>query len=241
MVNEMTNCGEMFGPQGPQGVQGLQGIQGPYGQDGGPGSVGPMGLQGIPGIAGLTGPIGIQGPVGAPGPQGLQGLQGIPGIGAISGIPKAAYLSIYSLTNQTLASLASPFLESVSSNSGDFDASLASASGVVRVLVHGFYLLNWTVDGHLTAPFPTPIPGWSFGIYLNGALIPGSLSGSYSVSADQLSVNNSGSVIVELKVGDLIKLVNTSSNSVDIVSVLSGSLFPAASATLNLSLVQLLP
>ena len=152
-----------------------------------------------------------------------------------------AYLNVYSLKDQTIASLASPTLEVVSVNSGDFDTSLASTTGEIKSLTHGIYLLNWGLDGILQPPYPAPIPAWSFSVYINGVLSPGSVSGSFSISPDDLVIHDAAEIIFELKAGDVFKLVNTCIAAVNAKTTVFGSLVPIASARLNLTMLKKLP
>ncbi len=236
-------CCCCFGAQGPQGVpgaQGQQGIQGVPGKDGPQGPNGPTGLQGIPGRNGDQGPIGLQGPQGLIGPQGVQGIQGLSGKDCDCE-SVAQYLSIYSLTDQVVPSLASPFLNLVNSASAGFDISAAPVSGEVKILNHGIYSVNWGFDGKLQPPYPFPIPAWALGIYKNGVLLPGTTSGSFSITPDDICVHDSADAIVELKAGDIIKIVNLSTMTILGVSNPVGTLFPIASARLNISLIKKLP
>jgi hypothetical protein len=217
-TRKCCKCG-CTGPQGPQGVPGLQGVPGPQGE---PGNVGPQGIQGTPG------------------PQGLQGLQG--NAGEDCGC-ETAYLSLYTIDDQVIPSLGSPFLDLENANSGplDFDITSASINGEIKVLHHGIYAIEWSFDGRLTPPYPFPVPAWSLGIYKNGILIPGSTSASFSLSPDELVVHDSASFIKEIDAGDIIKLVNTSLLPITAESVPTGTIFPVVSARINLILLKKLP
>jgi hypothetical protein len=207
--------------EGPQGV---------------PGSQGEQGVQGVPGPQGVPGQTGLQGP---------RGLQGAPGKDCEPSEQccERAYVSLYSNVNQTLPSGGSPLLEKMSilSSPLDFNVAMAPVSGEVTILKHGIYILNWGFDGLLTPPYPQPIPGWSLAIYHNGVFEPASASASFSISPDDLVIHTAGSYIDEFKVGDVIKLVNTSTLSINAVSSFAGTLVPVAAARLNMSLVKALP
>lgn len=208
--------------EGPQGVPGLQG---------------PQGIQGLSGAQGIMGLQGLQGP---------QGLQGAPGkdceASSSQDCCNFAYFSAYSILDQTLASLGSPKFEAMNVTSGalDFDMSSAATAGEIKFLKHGVYSLQWGVDAKLSPPYPAPVPAWSFALYRNNALLAGSTSGGFSISPDDLVIHNSACLIVELFAGDILKIVNTSSLSVNAVANVTGSLVPLSSARLNASLVKLL-
>lgn len=230
-------CCCCFGPQGPQGVPGMQGPQGIQGPPGSEGPIGPAGPQGSQGSQGPEGPQGIMGP------QGPQGLQGIPGKDCNRDdlCCVREYLNIFSLTTQTIPSVGSPVFEVIGLNSGAFDVSAAGTTGEIKCLKHGIYLLNWGVDAQLASPLPFPVPAWAFGIYLNGVNQPGSTSGSCTISPDEICTHTSAEDILELNVGDVIKLVNLSTLPVQIVTVPFGIVTPIASARINLALLKALP
>lgn len=225
----------VVGPTGPMGSPGQNGSAGPQGPQGNDGPPGPIGPQGQTGQNGLPGPMGPQGPQGIAGPQGLQGLQGVPGQDCSC---ESAYLSIYSLTDQTsISPNGSPFMELVNSNSGasDWDISLAPSTGEVKVMKHGIYTVQWGFDGRLAPPYPFPVPSWSLGIFRNGVLLPGSTSGGFSITPDDLIVHNSADFIIELFANDVIKMVNTSKLPLDGLTSPTGTNAPVAVARLNLT------
>lgn len=202
--------------QGPQGVPGLQGAQG---------------IQGVPG------PQGIDGQTGAQGPQGLQGAPGICNPSDCAGATSCCtqwYASVYSLAAQTVLSLGSAKLELVNATSAGFDITSASATGEIKVVNHGIYYINWAVDGSISPPFPSPIPSWGFGIYRNGTLLPGSSSGSFNSSPDDVITHSSGDGVFELMAGDLLKLVNISNSSVNVVANPIGVSKPLAAARMTI-------
>jgi hypothetical protein len=261
------------GPQGPQGNSGVNGVAGPKGNDGSQGPIGPQGLPGMsgnPGIPGIQGPVGSIGPQGLVGAAGVQGLQGVPGLNGlqgstgsvgpmgpagsqgvqgVQGVPgqncscTTAYLSIFTLMDQTIPSLSSPSLEqtNITSGSSDFDISNASSTGEVKVMNHGVYLLSWAVDGKLTPPYPFPVPAWSFEIYRNGVGVVGTSSAAFSITPDDLVVHDSADAILEIFAGDVLKIVNTSTMSVNVVSNPVGSLITISSVRFNLNMVKPLP
>lgn len=252
------------GPSGADGSNGAQGPQGSQGQTGPMGSQGPMGAQGNPGPMGLTGPMGPLGPQGVQGnsgsdgkdgsqgpsgPQGVQGLIGPEGPQGLQGPAgqdcscKVAYLNIFTEKDQTIPPMNSPTMEMLGITSGalDFDITNASTTGEVKILKHGVYSLSWAVDGKLTPPYPFPVPAWSFAIYRNGVLINSTSSGAFSITPDDLIVHDAADSIIEIFAGDVIKIVNTSTMSVNVVSNPTGSLITISSVRLNLNMIKHLP
>lgn len=211
---------QMYNPYCMQGAQGPAGLQGP------------QGIQGVPGSQGIQGPTGAQGP---------QGMQGIPGKDANSS-SKSYYASVYSLQPQTVQTNAALKLELVNySSASGIDLSNAASTGEMKVLNHGAYFVEWAFDGILQAPFPSPVPAWSLGIYRNGSLLPGSVSGSFSISPDDICTHCSGNMIIELQANDIIKLVNTSTLPLNAVATMVGSSVPVAAARVNISSIEILP
>ena len=237
------------GPQGipgPQGIEGPRGVQGVKGDAGERGDAGPQGNQGIQGSKGDPGQQGSQGIQGEVGQQGVQGIQGPMGPKCECNIPfgccDKAWVSLYSLQNQTIPSLSAATFELLSEMSpGDFDISNAAITGEIVCLNHGFYLLNWGFDGLLAPPYPFPVPAWGLGIYLNGVVQLGTTSGSCSISPDDICTHTSAEDIIELKVGDVIKLVNICSQAVNAVTIPFGIVGQIAAARINLVMIEKLP
>jgi hypothetical protein len=242
------NCCGCFGPQGPQGIQGLQGIPGPQGILGLQGVPGQNGSQGVPGPQGI---MGSQGEIGPMGPQGLQGIQGIPGKDCDHNCdcPEIPYLNIYA----SVAQIVQPFnVPSVSdqvlfdqqnSNSGalDFDLSQINISGDIKFLKHGIYHLQWQLQARITPPVPSPVPSWSFGFWLNGVLVPGSIYSGFTQAPGDDACHSTGDVIIEVKSGDTIRLRNTSISQVALNPNVTGSVFPITIASINIEGLKLLP
>lgn len=209
-------CTDCTCPPGPQGPMGPQGLAGPQGFSGATGSVGPQGF------LGPQGPQGIQGPTGSQGPC-------CPVVGT--------YTSVYSNLDQTLPPGAAALLELTSATTASFDLSMAGITGAVTVLKSGIYLVNWGVDGLLTPPYPTPVPAWTFGVTVNSILQMSTVSGSFSITPDDICTHDSGVSIISVMAGDVVQLVNTSLNTFSATSTVFGSAVPVASASLNLVLL----
>lgn len=217
------------GIQGPVGPQGLQGVAGPTGADG---SIGPQGPEG---------PQGIQGAQGAQGPQGAEGAQGAQGPEGPCCPVVQAYANVYNEDAQTIAIFGNPgdtvLFNANNAVSIHFDLSLMSTTGEIRFLRSGTYSIEYTLEA-LLDDFNFPVPIWTFGLFLNNALVPGSVFGSFSFSPDIIMTHAGGEVIINVIAGDLITLKNTSTETVNIVASPLGSLFPTASASINIHQVQ---
>lgn len=209
------------------------GVAGPSGPPGPPGASGSTGPQGISGATGATGPMGPQGDAGVAGPAGPQGPIGPTGTNG--------YLSLYSLADQILAPLQVIVMEHVNITTPGFDITSVATNGQVTILQHGIYEINWEFNGLLTPPIPFPVPGWSLGLFRNGLLLPGSVSGAFTISPDDICTHNSTVLQLELFAGDIITLVNTSTSDITAISSLDGSSVPITSAGLNFTLLEPLP
>lgn len=247
------------GPQGPAGPQGQRGPQGSQGQTGESGSQGPMGPQGpqghgSPGCQGPQGPVGAQGPAGEPGRDGIQGppgndgRQGVPGPQGPIG-PKgppgpkgpsccsegiSAYANLFSIVNQTVPSASVVLFDLANEYSPYFDISNANSTGDIVFNQSGIYFISYTVTGHLERIDPAqPLP-WSFGLYLDNSLINGSVFAGFTDDEEDLFSNTGGSVIVVAFKGQHLKLKNTSTNVVVLVSDVSGGSASNDSASINI-------
>lgn len=213
-----------YGSQGPQGVPGPQGQQG---------------IQGVAGPQGAAGIAGLQGP---------QGLQGPPGRDAGSGSSPAniSYASIYASSAQSIGAHSAAndivmFDNQSQVSPGDFDLSAMNTNGDIVFLKHGIYHIAWQIQGRISPPIPSPVPSWSFGLWLNGNLVPGSSYSGATTTPDDNASHSSGDIIVEVQAGDKMKLRNTSSNAVSLNPNVTGAVFPIAVASLNIESLKMLP
>jgi len=202
------------------------------------GPQGPAGLQGPQGVQGQSGPQGIMGPSGVQGPQGLQGPKGDPGKDCdCSQVGSKAYFNLYSQIDQHLTASggALDYCKFPSANAitaPDFDISQSNVSGEVKFLKAGTYQIGYSVDGHLEAPFPSPVPSFGMGLYLNGNFVSGSAEAGFTQSPDDDSISLSCTVIIDVKAGDMLKLRSVSTSPVNLVSFHSDLVVPMASSTL---------
>jgi hypothetical protein len=256
------------GPQGPagqtgaQGAQGLQGIPGLMGPQGAIGQMGPQGLQGPQGIDGPAGPVGPQGQIGKDGAQGPAGTQGPQGnVGpmgpqGIQGVPgkdcdchegdSEIYANVFASIAQVISSYNNPgdavlFDKQNSVSVGHFDLSMMNVTGDVKFLKHGIYHLAWQLQARVTPPVPNPVPSWSFGFWLNGILVPGSIYSGFTQAPGDDACHSTGDIIIEVKAGDLLRLRNTSVSSVNLNPSITGSVFPITIASINIEGLKSLP
>lgn len=198
----------------------------------------PPGAQGVPGVQGSTGSqgssgVGIQGPQGEPGSQGVQGIPGTQGLTGPQGPccqspgSQVSILNVFSTTDQNLPSLGTCLFENVNVfTATSFDVSQAGTTGEITFLKSGNYLLSWTAEGQLTPPYPNPVPAWSLALFLDGIPIPGSCFSGYTLFPAELTDNTGGTVVFNVTAGQVLKLVNTSTLPISLISTIPGSLFP---------------
>ena len=204
------------------------------------GPAGPQGISGLTGSPGTPGAPGVAGPQGLTGPQGPQGIQGLPGLQGACCPLTGSFTNVYSTTDQVVAPNAVPFMENISQTTTGFNLTTTAVDGHIIVNNPGIYSIQWGVGGILTPPFPAPVPAWSFGVAVNGVVDLGSTSGSFSVTPDDICTHNSGTFIVMLAAGDVVTLVNTSTNDVSLTAALLGSSIPVAAARISIVLLTAL-
>jgi len=209
--------------QGPQGPAGLQG---------------PQGIQGVPGAQGIPGPSGAQGP---------QGMQGEPGkdcdcSGSSAFLP---FANLFASVPEVIGPSGSAtdkvlFDKQNEVSAGDFDLTQANISGGVQFLKHGIYRISWLLQARIVPPVPEPVPSWSFGLWMNGVLVPGSIYSGYTQAPGDDACHSTGDVIIEVQANDVLKLRNTSVSAVNLNPAVTGSIFPITIASLNIVCVRAL-
>lgn len=215
-------CTDCICPPGPQGPQGPQGV----------GAQGDQGAQGLQGLQGPQG-IGAQGSQGIQGPPGIQGQVGPQGPCCQSPSGQVSVLNAYSTSDQNLDPLQVCLFEGINIvTATSFDVSQLSTTGEITFLKGGNYLLSWTAEGQLSPPFPEPVPAWSLALLLDGVLVPGSCFSGYTLFPAELTDNTGGTVVVFVNAGQVLKLVNSSTTPISLISTVPGSLFPETSASI---------
>lgn len=252
------------GPQGPKGDKGdagPAGPQGPIGPTGAQGAVGPVGPKGDTGADGAQGPKGDAGAIGPAGPQGDPGKNGADGATGPAGPtgpigPKGdpgvcdcevSFINLYASIPQTVPPNGLPGstvnYDKISSVhvAADYITATTPIDGKVGFVKHGLYRIDWILQGRITPPLPQPVPSWSFGLYLNGILVPGSIYSGFNSSPNDDASHSSGTVIFEIPAGAILELRNTCVSSVNLDPNVGGSVFPITIATLTATLMLPLP
>lgn len=205
--------------EGPQGVPGLQG---------------PQGIQGVPGSQGAMGQQGVQGP---------QGLQGPPGKDCEPNGHDCrccqSYINVYAAPPQIIQPFGlgadSVLFQGINASTpGDFDTSMMGVNGEVKFLKAGVYYVNWGAEAKVQPPIPQPTPSFSFGLWLNNVVVPGSVLSGYTQAPNDDTLHISGEVQINVNAGDVLKLRNASSHILDMSPNTIGIQFPVTVASLNI-------
>lgn len=142
-------------------------------------------------------------------------------------------MNAYSTQDQVIPSLGVCLFESTNIVTvTSFDVSMLATTGEITFLKGGNYLLSWTAEGQLTPPFPDPVPAWSLAFLLDGVLVPGSCFSGYTLFPAELTDNTGGTVVVNVNAGQVLKLVNSSTLPISLISTVPGSLFPEVSVSI---------
>jgi len=209
------------GPMGPAGLQGSQGIQG------------------VPGAQGIMGPSGAQGNPGAQGPKGDPGICDCPEMDCCC----ESYANVFATVPQSVDAFggANDMVKFDAQNAvavADFDLTGMAASGDIKFLKHAIYHIAWQLQARIATPVPTPVPSWSFGFWLNGVLVPGSIYSGFTQAPGDDACHSTGDVIIEVNPGDILKLRNTSVSTVSLNPNVTGSVFPITIASVNIECVK---
>lgn len=209
--------------QGPQGVPGLQGMQG---------------IEGVPGA---------QGPAGQTGLQGVQGLQGPPGVCSDEQCHGHArdckccesYANVWAQPPQILGAFGSSndavlFQFQNAVTAADFDLSMMSIDGSIKFLKSGVYNISYGAEAKVSQPIPVPVPSFSFGLWKNNSIVPGSTISGYTQAPGDDTIQITGEVIIDVLANDVLKLRNASSNGIDMTPNTIGIVFPVTVATMNI-------
>ena len=212
-------------------------IQGPQGV---PGLMGPQGIQGVPGAQGATGPQGI---------QGVQGLQGPPGVCTPEQCQGEgcdcceSYANVWAQPPQILGPFGSAndsvlFQFQNAVVAADFDLSMMSVDGSIKFLKSGVYRIAYGAEAKVSQPIPLPVPSFSFGLWKNAVLVPGSTISGYTQAPGDDTIQVGGEVMIVVAANDIVKLRNASSNGVDMTPNTVGIAFPVTVATMNINCLK---
>lgn len=211
--------------QGPQGVPGLQGEQG---------------IQGVPGAQGITGQTGV---------QGVQGLQGAAGVcsdeqcSGGGGKSAPSYANVWAQPPQILGSNGAAndavlFQFQNAVVAADFDLSMMASDGSIKFLKSGAYEISYGAEAKVSQPIPVPVPSFSFGLWKNAVLVPGSTISGYTQAPGDDTIQVTGKVTIDIVANDVIKLRNASSNGIDMTPNTVGIAFPVTVAYVNTTRVK---
>jgi len=107
-------------------------------------------------------------------------------------------------------------------------------NGDVKFLKSGIYYINWGAEAKVEPPVPSPTPSFSFGLWLNGVIVPGSTLSGYTQAPNDDTLHISGEVIISVKAGDILRLRNASSLIVNMNPNTIGIQFPVTVASLTI-------
>lgn len=212
-----------------------------------------QGPQGVPGLMGPQGPQGVPGVQGAMGPQGVQGVQGLQGPAGkdcdcdhMDCKCCESYANLWAQPPQILGPFGSAtdtvlFQNQNAVVAADFDFSQIALSGEVKFLKSGVYRIAYGAEAKVSQPIPLPVPSFSFGLWLNNVIVPGSTISGYTQAPGDDTIQVNGEVIIHVSANDLLKLRNASSNGIDMTPNTVGIVFPVTVATLNIICVKSLP
>lgn len=82
---------------------------------------------------------------------------------------------------------------------------------------------------------------WSFGFWLNGALVQGSIYSGFTQAPGDDACHSSSELIIEVQANDMLRLRNTSISLVNLNPNVTGSVFPITIASVNIQCLKLLP
>jgi len=205
--------------------------------------------QGPQGVPGLQGPQGVQGIMGLQGIQGIAGMQGAPGKDCDctgtgnGGVGCVSYANIWAQPPQVIAAFGTGadavlFQSTNAIIAADFDLTKMAVDGSVKFLKAGVYRINFGAEAKVSQPIPFPIPSFSFGLWLNNVLVPGSTISGFTQAGSDDTLQVTGEVMIAIAAGDVLKLRNASSNSVDMTPNTVGIIFPVTVATLNINCLK---
>jgi hypothetical protein len=120
----------------------------------------------------------------------------------------------------------------------DYDLSQMHVDGTVRFLKGGVYSISYSTQAKISQPVPEPVPSFSFGLWKNGVLVPGTTMSGYTQAPGDDTIQTTGEVILEIQANDELRLRNASSFSVDMNPSVIGVLFLVTVANMNIHCLQ---
>lgn len=203
-----------------------------------------QGEQGPQGVQGPRGPDGLQGP------QGIQGPQGVPGscVNCFEHreckCPEPEFAEIGSTMPQDLnpspgANMPGQvvLLEFTIHATAGIDVSTSGVDGKIKVNRAGWYQVSHGVCGSLN-PVISPLPVWTFSLFKNAAIVPGSTFANMTISPEQKANEIVAQTLVHFNAGDVLELANTSTSVVVLTAPVLGTNAQTSSAYLQLVLLK---
>lgn len=141
--------------------------------------------------------------------------------------------NVFTNKPQTILPGQSVAMEGINVQTEDTDCCITDLNGFVSFTKPGFYKICWSVEGRSHLPTADL---WSFGLILDNAIVPGSVHGNFRSDASSQKVG--GGVIFFIETGQILSLINTSSNIVNLIAQDENSAEPLCPATLSISLVK---
>src|SRR6185503_6383327 len=94
------------------------------------------------------------------------------------------------------------------------------------------------LQARITPPVPDPVPSWSFGFWLDGVLIPGSIYSGFTQAPGDDAAHSTGDLQIQINAGQKLRLRNTSVSSVNLNPNITGSVFPITIASINIECLK---
>lgn len=156
-----------------------------------------------------------------------------------------SYLNVYGLPPQSLTPFgggddAVKFQGNNALTAADYDLTTMSVDGSVKFLKAGIYYISWGVQARVKAPIPLPLPSFSFGVWRNGVLVPGSPLSGYTQSPMDDTVHLNGEITISIAINDEIKIRNAAAVAVDLDPNVVGIQFPVTVSALNIHCLKAL-
>lgn len=117
---------------------------------------------------------------------------------------------------------------------------MMAIDGSIKFLKAGVYRVNFGAEAKVSQPIPLPVPSFSFGLWKNAVLVPGSTISGYTQAPGDDTIQVNGEVMIAFAAGDVLKLRNASSNGIDMTPNTVGIVFPVTVATLNINCLKAL-
>jgi hypothetical protein len=111
---------------------------------------------------------------------------------------------------------------------------MMGVDGSIKFLKSGVYVLNWGAEAKVQAPIVAPTPSFSFGLWLNNVVVPGSVISGYTQAPNDDTLHITNEVIIPINANDVVKLRNASAFILEMAPNTIGIQFPVVVASLNI-------